>query len=853
MLNWSEYLKSVTGTQTVMDGIKLSYNGRIMHISPIIKASILMLEDMISAQGKHNIFVFPEIDQLSKEFLISKVIYNVTSGKIQMAYDPEKFTKGQILKYKNCAVEFDHLEEIDGRTFICIRLTDLTFKVPIESAPFFQISDTKKLCSYKKFKAQYSSKDAVEKEKKPNNGKKLTETLENHKTHLDSSIFYVSTIKKSKEFLTAAELNGKRITDILYIAQVNGDGNLFNLSAGQLTGNPAIILASNLYAVQNAINNGIIPQSIIFDASQPNVINSQLDVFDDLGKTDLPILCVTNTANSFELSSLSERNYNLWRWDSDSITDNLISLEQSVANNCVRNCAHHYVEYVSVKDELISNAVRLLYKQKNGIEEQPPKIISAYEKLFSLTFTMLRTVIPLETDDIKAYRHIVEECITNIEDSKRFISTELYSDLSEAVQSLLPVLDKSYKNGKYDAICDLILSEKYNSACIIIPEKLDRRRYEKYWETLDFHCTIKVMYPMEYRESSECNFDIVIMVGWLGNKVMRQIIYGFFAKKYLILTYPCEEKWKKQHTKIWKKSLNNSGNSDVVKKALSNSNRQISYSTFEHPDYELSAVSAEDEFDEIEQVIRESKFKQYSNNGAKASDIVDAVPVSFVGGYLAFYRKGHKVLVATEIIVNNGDKIDSKLPEELEVGDFIIVRDTEHDIIRDLADKILERNGTSDLRTLSAKWKESLTIEALFSTPEEIYQKLCLCGCKSNYITVKNWLTNDDLIQPQSKEDLLCIAAATGDDVLKEKLDLIYDAGREVRNAHISAGRILSQRLKNKIAEYILGLGEIDTFNIWDPIPLQLEEIGQVRILKVIDISTTLPVDLGNTNRILKE
>ena len=852
MLNWSEYLKTVTGTQTVMDSIELSYNGRIMHISPIVKASILMLEDMISAQGKHNIFVFPEIDQFSKEFLISKVIYNVTAGKIQMSYDPEKFTKGQILKYKNCAVEFDHLEEIDGRTFICIRLTDGKYKVPIEFAPFFQISDTKKICAFKKFADQYSSKDAVERNKNPNCGKNLTETLENHKTHLDSSIFYVSTIKNSKEFLTSAELNGKRITDILYMAQVNGAGDLSNLSAGQLTGNPAIILASDLYAVQNAINKGVVPQSVIFDASQSNATNSQLDAFDELGKTELPIVCVTNTANSFDLSSLSERNYNLWRWDSDSITNDVIGSEQSVANNCVRNCSNHRVEYISVKDELISNAVRLLYKQKTGIEEQPPRIISAYEKLFSLAFLMLRTVIPLETDDIGAYRHIVEECIKNIEDSKRFISTELYSDLSEAAQSLLPVFDKSYKNGKYDAVCDLVLSEKYSSACIIIPEKLDRRRYEKYWETLDFPCKIKVMYPMEYKETSECNFDIVIMVGWLGNKVMRQIIYGFFAKKYLILTYPCEEKWKKQHTKIWKKTLNNSGNSDVVKKALSNNNRQISSSTFEHPDYEMPAVSAEDELDEIEQVIRESKFKQYSN-GAKTSDVVDAFPVSFVGGYLAFYRRGHKVLVATGIIVNNGDKIENKLPEELEVGDFVIVRESERDIIRDLADKILEKSGAPDLRDLSAKWKESLSVEALFSTPEEIYQKLCRYGCKSNYITVKNWMTNEDLIQPQSKEDLLCIAAATGDDVLKEKLDLIYEAGREVRNAHIAAGRILTQRLKNKIAEYILGLGEIDTFNIWDPLQLQLEEIGQVRILKVIDVSSAIPVDSGNTNRILRE
>ena len=853
MLDWSEYLSSVTNSQTVMDSIDLSYNGRITHISPIVKASILMLEEMISGQGNHNIFVFPEIGQFSKEFLLGKVIYNITAGKIQMSYDPEKFTKGQILKYKNCAVEFNRLEEANGKTLIFVNFSDgMQYGVPVEIAPFFQISDTKKLSTYKKFKEKYSVMDAIEAQKDPSYSKNLLETLENHKTHLNGSIFYVSAIKNAKEFLTSAELDGRVITDILYMAQTNGDGEVSNLSAGQLTGNPAIILAADLYAVQNAIDQGVVPQSVIFDASQPNAVDKQLDAFDELGKRGLPIVCITNTANSFDLSALSDRDYNLWRWDSNSITDDVVAPEQSVANNCVKNCSHHCVEYLSVKDEHISNAVKLLYKQKAEIDEQPPKIISAYEKLFSLAFTFLRSVIPFEPDDIYAYHQVIEGCITDIEFSKRFMSVDLYSDFLEASKSLLPVLDKRYKNSKYDAICDLILSEQYSSACIVIPEKLDRIKYEKYWETLDLPCHIKVMYPMEYQESPEYNFDIVIMEGWIGNKIMRQIIYGFSAKKYLILTYPCEERWKKAHTRTWKKALNNSGNGDVVKKAFNNCNRQISYAQFEHAGYEEPIVSAEDELDEIEQVIRDSKFRQYSN-GAKTADVVDAYPISFVGGYLAFYKSGHKVLVATDIIVNNGEKITNKLPEKLEVGDFVIIRESEHDIIRDLADKILERNGKSGMRNLSAKWKEALSIESLFSTPEEIFQKLCHSGCKKDYLTVKNWMTNDDLIQPNDKEDLLYIAAATGDEVLKEKLEPIFEAGREVRSAHVSAGRILSQRLKNKIAEYIHSMGEIDTFNIWDPITLLLEEVGQVKIFKVIDVSSAIPVDSGNTNRLLSE
>ena len=72
MLEWSEYLKTVVDSKTVMDTFTLSCNEGAIHISNIVKASILMLEDMISSQGKYNIFVFPEIERLSKSFLISK-------------------------------------------------------------------------------------------------------------------------------------------------------------------------------------------------------------------------------------------------------------------------------------------------------------------------------------------------------------------------------------------------------------------------------------------------------------------------------------------------------------------------------------------------------------------------------------------------------------------------------------------------------------------------------------------------------------------------------------------------------------------------------------------------------------
>ena len=96
---------------------------------------------------------------------------------------------------------------------------------------------------------------------------------------------------------------------------------------------------------------------------------------------------------------------------------------------------------------------------------------------------------------------------------------------------------------------------------------------------------------------------------------------------------------------------------------------------------------------------------------------------------------------------------------------------------------------------------QALKIETLFYSDDEIYQHLQGAGCTKGYQAVRGWIHDDDVIAPQSRQDLEHIASATGSGVLKELLDQIYDAAQTVRSAHIQAGRVLSMHLKSRIVE----------------------------------------------------
>ena len=479
MLSWNEYIEELLSTPTVLDNMSLQYGDNAIAVSPIVKASIQMLESMIETEGRHNVFVFPEIKELLYEFVLSKIVFNVAAGKINITYDPQTFKSGQKLKYKNCVVEFDKYvkEDFDGKERIYIRFSDGgTYGLPPEIAPIFQIadSDTKRFSKSKAFYDVYSAKRALEEAKALPENRNIIEALTDYKTHLDGSIFLITNVKNAKEYFDQTFINGIPLKDVLLIGKVQTDGSIDSCYPGQLSGNPAIVLASDLYSVINAIGQGAKVQSIIINSSQNTVIDNQLDTLDDLSREEFPILCLTDTSNSFELDVLLNRGYNVWRWDANSLVETIHDSNQKTTGKRIRNCAKQALTYERVNCAEITEALHLIYSHKSEIENQGTDVISAYNKLFSLLFTSLRIAVPFEREEIGRVQGILEECKVALEHEKRFMSQELYRDLVKAIANFEKVFVFSFDNPKVSKIAEIISSKKYSSVCIVITDRLDK-------------------------------------------------------------------------------------------------------------------------------------------------------------------------------------------------------------------------------------------------------------------------------------------------------------------------------------------------------------------------------------------
>lgn len=864
MVDWREYIKRILNSESDLDGLQLLFGAEHVPtgIPPMIKASVSLLDMMQEKQGIYNVLVFPEKVQTIFIFTLAKLLHNIFVGRIKRDYDPRKFQRGERLRLGKAVVEFVEVEERDN--LICLKFRtaeSMTVSTPIDLLPFFQKTSTnRKLSKYKQF---YEEKLAAEaRYTKTTSAEQTLAVLADYKTHMESSIFYMTSVINTKELLRNTSLCGRKISDVILLGQADFTGAIRNLGTGQLAGKPAIVLASDLYTINAAIESGCPAQSVIIDVSNSGNIDSQADQIDELIRKGIPITCVTDTVNSFELETLRMRGFNIWRWDESSITPELYETPRLTSDKKNRNCAQRKVQYIHIDGLASSEAMKALAARREDSQTQSAQIMKMYEELYSLAFLALRETTPFTPGDLARADQVLCSSTATIEKEKSYISEEMYNNYRFIIQTLRTVFTDQYVPVKQKALADYLQNLKgpLASVCLIVPEQFEKTHVKQYWEKWCSEAgraiSITVLSPAEYYPLSNVAFSSVIVVGWLKRAIMRKILFSFNSDNYCVLLYDYEKRWKNYDVRKWQRDLNKSGNREVVKKSFSSDKLDISVTRFneEAETIEPEAV-ATDELNEIEHVLRENKFRQYvARGGAKpAQDTVEAIPVNYVGGFIAFYRTGHKIISATRIITEDADKVEMILPAKLKVGDFVVVREADHDLIREMADNLLRKDGKMHLREMAGKWREALDIEKLFYTPEDICQRLAAAGCTREIATVNRWLFDEDLIAPQQKQDLKYIAEITGSSVLTELLDQVADAANEVKAAHSQAGRILTENLRKRVVTALEEYGDIDPFNIWEPIEMTVDGIGTVRILKIIDIGSAIVVDSSDTNRLIAE
>lgn len=858
-MKWHEFIEYLIGVshKFMYENIKLSLDGRksITAIPPIIKASMIMLDKMQTHQGKLNIFVFPENIQSAFIFTITSLLHNISIGRIDGAYNPKNFTPGEHLRIGDAVVEFLGFEA--NINCMEIRLADADVTAPPERFPFFQKTTARRLSTYRKYKAAVNKTEFLFRKKEAQ--EYFLYILNSFKTHMDKSIFYMTPLIHTKELIKGCYLSGRAFSELVLIGQADYEGNVRSIGKGQSGGNPAIILASDLYSLYSAASKRNNVQSIIINISNYNTLLTQLNALDNLMHLGVPITCVTDVINSFDLEEFEKRGFNIWRWNRNSITEKLYNIAPLNSDKKIKNCAHHKLDYCIEYENKINATIALLSSHRNEISKSSTYMIKISGLLFSLAFMALRETVPFDASQrLLAEKHI-SECSNILKNEKRYISTKMYEDYCTVISYIKDIYKTDFVLPKNTRLVHFLTEKQPSKVALVVPESCDKSRVQSYWSAWCkkhiYNTKIQTFYPSEYYTLPSDNFSTTIIVGWLKRAIMKKIIFSYNTIHYMILLYDYEKIWMNHAVSKWNSAVNKSQNINTLQKYFATENIDISTDNFITPILGEELSTKNDEYTEIETTLRKNKYRQYTltDEQKAGGETTEAIPVNYVGGYMAFYRFGHKIIVASDIIKQDSEKIETKLPQELHIDDFVVVRISDQDLVMEMADALLEKEGKKEQRALASLWKECLAKSSVFHSYDEIYKKLRAAGSTRGYQTVRTWITDNDMIAPQSRVDLDHIAKATECGVLQEKIDQVYNASQIVKAKHIQAGRELSSLLKNKVVAALKEYGDVDPFNIWEPIDIHIEGIGIVRILKITDIGQPVTINMADTNHLIEE
>lgn len=183
----------------------------------------------------------------------------------------------------------------------------------------------------------------------------------------------------------------------------------------------------------------------------------------------------------------------------------------------------------------------------------------------------------------------------------------------------------------------------------------------------------------------------------------------------------------------------------------------------------------------------------FSSGYRPSADYVDARRIIFDNESFTYLNSGHQV--------NRIDRIKNEIERcsigELETGDELIFTHNSRDLFDDLMNSMKEADTYKLLEQESSVWWRALRDYARDNNMDEdkLAEKLEDLGCKRHPFTIKQW-TNGKMISPTHiSETLTAIASLTGDKRLEGDHASIIAACKTLFALHIQTGRLLIRRI----------------------------------------------------------
>ena len=829
-------------------------------LSPMIKTTLLLERKLIENGSKYNVFVLPKTDDLMILYILSSYLLGIRKGDIKQEYNIDKFQINDILSCGTCRVQFlGKIENAKG-TFIKFRSSDLdSFTENIVNLPVFvKAKGTKKLSKleslHKIMQNGQNSNDLRE-------DLLFLNRIAKHRGHFLKSVAYVGAMNKFKEFVQTTKLEEHELRILFHFSHVDNLGQLSTLSlevgAQEIS---SIIVASDSYALTQLDFSSNEINQIVMNCNSDSELSNKLSELDDLKEKDVSITVFMDPAfNEGGLKHLDDREFKIWDWNKSFLTENLIENGLPEIDTRLSNCFNRKIKCHRLESPELKIAFDLLRETKIETEELRVSMNNLRYEISDLLFSAtrnIRLVSEIESQPIINKLNAINEALEN---ERQFVRPELYKQYEDIIRAGINFYDSTRSSLKYYKLLEILNSfSEVEGICVIVPDNHEAQSIESILingtEEREFE-EFKVLTVSQYFKYPVDTFTICLISCWLKKSHMRKILYSYREREYHFLLFDHEDEWRRQAEEYWKQNLDISHNSKILSSLFG---IEIQTPIGEEPDNQQHPDGpiidyVHDPVRDFEYSFTIRRFGKSSGitNATPYDEVTSAIPIEFEGGYIAFFKPTKEVIVVTDIV--NSPKVEDyelKMVQDLFINDFIAIRESDRDLIRDIADRWLSKSEYPNARQISEIWSTAFSDYYKDYSLGFVERRFKNVGSDVGKQTIRNW-GNKNVIIPKDVNSLIHVGKVMDDEEIIDRAQEIFDAGRFVQNAHVQAGHRLTKKLKKEISrnlqDYVYR-EETDSF----PITFEFENVGEIKVHKIINIGESMKVLESNLNRLQK-
>ena len=783
------------------------------------------------------VVISPYSSDLSISISYLSTLIKILNGEILMEFNFDDLEIGKKYKFQNSIVMLDDIYvDQNGLKRIKIELIDDSFyHIPISVAPNLQKVETnRRLSSLKKFKNDFNSW-------KHETNSDLLKKAYNFKTYVKKSSIYYSDIKIDERILDEILLEGESIKDLVLTGKIN-NSEVIVTEPGQYDGNPGVTYSRDLDDLYDYFDKRDQFESIFMSFNQVKNLFSNIQIVDLINDHKFKNVIFTHQLDDNSLEELKKRGYLIWNWNKKFIKQ--FNVNQRSLNNIDKifnDYAVSSVKLIKVFSKNTKVIIKLLNEIKKSYNDLTSDLMEIFDNLYAAYFNLVRNY-----SDIQLDQNFYNELSENLNLRRPTTNPEVISKFYEIMDLIKDSFRSHNLNQKkqfFSNITNLKIRDNLNTYFVIDNRQNYKETYEWFLDNsinLDNH-KLKLIYSNELKDINH-SFSRVYFPFWLSSKKMNEIIYSMNIKELYLVLYESEYDWAMKQINIWEKQeTNNNDNFKIIKDIFG-----LSLGPINKPITEDIILNEDNLLDDVDEFILVSKIRRFIEGSDVNEELIDVYPIELSEDRIYLSSVNHTLLSISRN--SRGDlEVHNKKPNKLNAGDFIVLRSSERDIIRDYADKILLSEGKTSLRQIAESWKVEFRALKEKYNYDEIFRLYKEKGGQRLKISVKNWLDEENMIGPKYYEDLQIIFEITKQ---ATDVDKVHKAIQTVEKYHVKAGYEISQILEKNIFEKSENAQFDNSLSINSFETLYLDSIGEIYLYKIIDISNVIKIPKSKSNQI---